>query len=67
MSVSGQQKHDIFFCPVEQIFFYNTELPMPGTWHKDVPSGKHKIILEVHASSLEERFEEKAEAFFEVQ
>lgn len=34
---------------------------------KDVPSGKHKIILEVHASSLEERFTEKAEAFFEVQ
>lgn len=34
---------------------------------KDVPSGKHKIILEVHASSLEERFEKKAETFFEVQ
>jgi hypothetical protein len=34
---------------------------------KDVPSGKHKIILEVHASSLEKRFTEEAETFFEVQ
>jgi hypothetical protein len=34
---------------------------------KDVPSGKYKIILEMHASSLEKRFEEKAEAFFEVE
>ena len=34
---------------------------------RDVPSGKHKITLEVDASSLEKRFVEKAETFFEVE
>ncbi len=34
---------------------------------KDVPSGKHKIILKVSASTLEERFSEETETFFEVQ
>jgi len=34
---------------------------------KDVPGGKHKIMLKVYAKSLEKDFTEKAEAFFEVQ
>jgi hypothetical protein len=34
---------------------------------KDVPAGKHKIMLTVRAKSLEKNFTEEAEAFFEVQ
>jgi hypothetical protein len=34
---------------------------------KDVPAGKHKIMLKVYAKSLEKNFLGEAEAFFEVQ
>jgi hypothetical protein len=34
---------------------------------KDVPAGKHKIMLRVRAKSLDKDFMEEAETFFEVQ